>query len=145
MALGWAPSIMGWSAFIRDVRVQILIWFQTFLLFIKPIFRLLMHWKAHLFRHFRLFQTYSHRHSHTPAFMSMLCILSQHIFPPTTCTSSLQWLTRSRMVTCQRCSLHSPIHAYMYICWLDTNDSQGWRGCDLVVVAERPHRDFYFS
>ena len=26
-----------------------------------------MHWKAHLFRHFRLFQTFSLRHSHTPA------------------------------------------------------------------------------
>ena len=26
-----------------------------------------MHWKAHLFWHFRLFQTFSHRGSHTPA------------------------------------------------------------------------------
>ena len=33
----------------------------------NPIFRLLMHWKAHLFRHFRLIQTLSHRCSHTPA------------------------------------------------------------------------------
>ena len=33
----------------------------------NPIFRLLMHWKAHLFRHFRLFQTFSHRCSHTLA------------------------------------------------------------------------------
>ena len=32
----------------------------------NPIFRLLMHWKAHFFRHFRLFQTFSHKCSHTP-------------------------------------------------------------------------------
>ena len=55
--------------FCRDVRVQILIWFKTFLLFTKPHFQTFnavrMHWKAHLFRHFRLFQTFSHRRSHT--------------------------------------------------------------------------------
>ena len=46
----------------RDVRVQILIWFQTFLLFTKPHFQTFnavwMHWKAHLYRYFRLFQTF---------------------------------------------------------------------------------------
>ena len=49
--------------FIRDMRLQILIWFQkffqTFLLFTKPHFKTFnaawMHWNAHLFRHFRLF------------------------------------------------------------------------------------------
>ena len=40
------------------VRVQILISFQTFLLFPKPHFQTLMHWKAHLFRHIRLFLTF---------------------------------------------------------------------------------------
>ena len=55
--------------FVRDVRVQILIWFQTFLLFTNPIFRLLMHWKAHLFRHFRLFQTFL-----TDALTPMVCV-----------------------------------------------------------------------
>ena len=39
-------------------KLQILIWFQTFLLFTSPIFRLYMHWKAHLFKHFRLFQIF---------------------------------------------------------------------------------------
>ena len=58
-------------AYTRDVRVQILIWFQTFLLFTKPhflIFWLLMHWKAHLVaRHATwgisdfAFQTFSYR------------------------------------------------------------------------------------
>ena len=51
----------------QDVRVQILIWSKTFLLFTNPIFRLLMHCKTRLlmhcktrlFRHFRLFQTLS--------------------------------------------------------------------------------------
>ena len=33
-----------------------------------------MHWKVHLFRHFRLFQTFSHRCSHTPVISSsFLC------------------------------------------------------------------------
>ena len=73
--------LMGWSAFIRDVRVQILIWFQTFLLFIKPIIRLLMHWKAHLFRHLRLFQTYSHRHSHTPVLCQCYAFFLNISFP----------------------------------------------------------------
>ena len=54
----------------RDVRVQMLTWFQTFLLFTKPHFQTLnavwMHWKAHLFKHFILFQTFSHRCSHIP-------------------------------------------------------------------------------
>ena len=44
----------------RDVRVEILIWFQTFLLCTIPNFQtcnvVWMHWKAHLLRHFKLFQ-----------------------------------------------------------------------------------------
>ena len=56
----------------RDVRVQILIWFQTFFALHKPHFQTFnavwMHWKAHVFRYFRLFQTFSHTHRcfHTP-------------------------------------------------------------------------------
>ena len=66
----------------RDVRVQILIWYQTFLLFTKPHFQTfsaLLHWKAHLFRHFRLFQTFSHRHSHTPS-LTLLSVQSYNGF-----------------------------------------------------------------
>ena len=59
-----------YSVIHRDVRVQIFILFQTFSLFTKPNFQTFnavwMHWKAHLFRHFRLFQTFPHRFSHTP-------------------------------------------------------------------------------
>ena len=32
-----------------------------------------MHWKVHLFRHFRLFQTFSHRRSHTPVLGMAKC------------------------------------------------------------------------
>ena len=52
-----------WSMYYRDMRVQSLI--TDFLLFTKPNFQTFnavgMHWKAHLFRHFILFQTFSHR------------------------------------------------------------------------------------
>ena len=63
--LSWLPVYI----IIKDVRVQILIWFQTFLLFTKPHFHTFnavwMHWKAHLFRHFWLFQIFSQVLSHT--------------------------------------------------------------------------------
>ena len=50
---------------VRDVRVQILIWFQPFLLFTEPNFQTLK--GTSFFRHFKLFQTFSDRRSHTPA------------------------------------------------------------------------------
>ena len=55
----------------RNMRVQKLIWFQIFfLLFTKPHFEtsnaIWMQWKVHLFMHYRLSQTFSHRRSHTP-------------------------------------------------------------------------------
>ena len=39
----------------RDVKDPVLTWVQTFLCFTNPLFRLLMLWKAHLFKHFKLF------------------------------------------------------------------------------------------
>ena len=54
------PTITIWKLRnYRDVRVHILIWFQTFCSSQNPIFRPLMHRKAHLFKNFRLFQTFS--------------------------------------------------------------------------------------
>ena len=49
----------------RDVRVQILIWFQTFLLFAKSHFQTFNALKTHLCRHFILFQTFSNFFSYT--------------------------------------------------------------------------------
>ena len=56
----------------RDVRVQILIWFQTFLLFTKPHFQTFNALKS-TYMYFQAFQIISdffrlsHRHSHIPA------------------------------------------------------------------------------
>ena len=44
---------------------------QTFLLFTKPNFQSFNALKTHLFRHFRLFQTFSYRRSHTPCYRSV--------------------------------------------------------------------------
>ena len=66
MLTPWNEVVSLWPFIARDVRVQVLIWFQTFLLFTNPHFRFLCIEKVHLFRHFRLFQTFSHRRSHTP-------------------------------------------------------------------------------
>ena len=58
--LGWERQ----SCIYRDVRVQIVIWFQTFLLWTKPNFRLLMQFECHekhiisgISDYFRLFLT----------------------------------------------------------------------------------------
>ena len=84
------------------MRVQILIWFQTFLLFTKPHFRLLLLWKASLFRNFRLFQTFPHICSHTPdshvqkwcdIYKSFFPLFSNHaeIFSVRRCRGMLDW------------------------------------------------------
>ena len=43
----------------------------------NPIFRLVMHWKAHLFRRFRFFQTFSHRRSQHPLLLPRVGVKSQ--------------------------------------------------------------------
>ena len=53
--------------------------FRLFFSSQNPIFRIWMHWIAHLFRHFRLFETFSHRRSHTP----VLCSRARGNFPET--------------------------------------------------------------
>ena len=66
------PSIVPIN--IQGCESSDLIWFQTCLHFTKPHFQTLipvwMHWKAHLFRHFRIFQSFSHKCFHTPEYIS---------------------------------------------------------------------------
>ena len=54
-----------------------------------PIVRLLMHWKAHHFWHFRLFQTFSHRWSRTPGLL----------FKVATCCAHTTWGEAPQIVT----------------------------------------------
>ena len=64
----------------RDVRIKILIWFQLFCSSQNPIFRLLMQSecieKHILFRHFRLFHTFSDRCSRTPVMKIKFILVS---------------------------------------------------------------------
>ena len=63
------------------VRVQILIWFQSFVLFTKPHFQTFNALKKHIFSGISefLFQTFSHRRSHIPhcicMYSTIICLI----------------------------------------------------------------------
>ena len=71
------PVLWNCTVISRHVRVQNLIWFQTFLLFTKTPFWDFECIEKHIFSgisdNFRLFQTFSHSGSHTPEFPNFPC------------------------------------------------------------------------
>ena len=73
----------------------------------NPIFRHLMHWKAHLFRHCRLFKTFSHRRSHVHPWIASLVVYMAPLHP----------VTGSTLLLLEGCHFIHPVET-MCIPWL---------------------------
>ena len=100
-----------------DVRVQILIWFQTCLLFTKPHFQTSSALKSTSFSgisdHFRLVQTFSHRCSHP-------WLQEPYHREPPSIFDLYFYKSNCPEVDCPRTYMYLPYKLYTTICQLRT-------------------------
>ena len=81
----------------------------------NPIFTLLMHWKAHLYR---LFQTFSHRRSHTPVNSDVLWYSkNSRIVRVKVPFMSSVWINYHKKKWFEH--PYDPCHTYSYLKWSD--------------------------